>query len=82
MKDNRIFEDVSTGRLQKLSYHMKTIKLVKNQPLYKEGDAVDGIYIVQVGQLQYSKNIPYIKPITATTKNRWFEEQAKAIGVN
>lgn len=82
MKANRIFEDVSTGRLQKLSYHMKQIKLVKNQCLYKEGEIVDGIYIVQSGTLQYSKNIPFIKPITATTKNRWFEEQAKAIGVN
>ena len=82
VKANRIFEDVSTGRLQKLSYHMKQIRLVKNQCLYKEGDKVDGIYIIQTGTLQYIKNVPYMKPIKATTKNRWFEEQAEAIGVN
>ena len=51
VKANRIFEDVSTGRLQKLSYHMKNIKLVRNQCLYREGEKVDGIYIVQSGTL-------------------------------
>jgi len=30
LKANRIFEDVSTGRLQKMSYQMKQIRLVKN----------------------------------------------------
>lgn len=67
VKANRLFANISTARLQKLSYHMKRVTLCRRQSLYKEGDQVEGIYIVQSGTLSYGKKVPYTKPITAST---------------
>lgn len=82
VRANRLFTKMSTGRLEKLSYQMKQVKLCRKQTLYKEGDVVDGIYIIQSGTLSYSIKVPYAKPIQASTQNKWFEEKATALGVN
>lgn len=74
LKANRIFEEVSTGRLQKMAYQMQQMKFVKGQTLYREGELVNGIYIIQKGSLQYTKNIEYEKPIESSTKNKWFQQ--------
>lgn len=50
--------------------------------LYKENQLSDGIYLIKSGTLKYLKKVPYETPIESTTKNKWFIEQVKQIGVN
>jgi CRP-like cAMP-binding protein len=82
LKEFRFFEDVSTSKLNKLLVNMKHFKLSKGHILFREGEVVTGIYVVQKGTLKYMKRVPYRQPISSKTKNKWFVEQAKIVGAN
>lgn len=60
---------------------MKHINIVKGQVLYHEGEEVDGIYLVISGSMSYNKVTKYQEPITSKTKNKWFVENTKKLGV-
>jgi CRP-like cAMP-binding protein len=51
---------------------MKRMKLTKGKVLYKEGDIIKGIYVVDSGQLKYTKRVKYSVPLTNQTQNPWF----------
>ena len=53
LKANKLFETLSTNKLQKLSYNLKNVTLKKNQVLYKEGQPQSGVYLIVKGSLKY-----------------------------
>lgn len=81
LKEIAFFQGLTVSTLQKMSYNMKKINLVKNQVLYSENDLVDGFYLILDGNLKYRKTCEYMTPIEATTKSKWFVSQAIKSGV-
>jgi len=42
--------------------------------IYKEGDRVDGMYLLVKGSLKYQKLVVDQVPVEAKTKNKWFRD--------
>jgi len=55
MKNNRFFSELSSTKIQKMSYYLQPISLIRNQVLYKEGEEIKGIYIISEGSVKYIK---------------------------
>ena len=45
-----------------------------NEVVYKEGDQVDGMYLLVKGALKYQKLVVDQVPVEAKTKNKWFRD--------
>jgi len=73
LKANKLFETLSTSKLQKLSYYLKTLILKKGQVLYKEGDIANGVYLVVNGGVKYQKMSEFYVPIESKTNNKWMK---------
>jgi CRP-like cAMP-binding protein len=73
LKANKLFENLSTSKLQKLSYYLKTLILKKGQVLYKEEDVASGVYIVVNGAVKYQKMSEFNVPIESKTNNKWMK---------
>jgi len=61
---------------------MKKMRVVRGHVVFKEGERVDGIYLVQEGEVKYTRKVPFEVPIASKTKNKWFIEQVKTIQAN
>ena len=57
LKQSRLFQKVSQVKLQRIELDIKPIKLGLKQIVYREGDDVDGIYIVRKGSIKYQKDL-------------------------
>ena len=77
MRKNRFFSELTSTKLHKMSYYLKNIKLTKGQVVYKEGDPIDGFYLIMEGAVKYTKLVNYLQPIQSQTSNKWFTAQAK-----
>lgn len=55
LKETKYFKDLTISTLTKMAYNMKKVNFIKNQIIYKDKDAVDGIYIVLDGRVKYTK---------------------------
>ena len=53
-----------------------------NQVVCKEGDTVDGMYLVVQGSIIYKKSIQYETPVEGKTKNKWFRDSVQKRGIN
>ena len=60
-------------QLQRLELCVKPLKMSLNQVIYKEGEAINGMYLVLKGSVKYKKAIKLETPIESTTKNIYFK---------
>jgi CRP-like cAMP-binding protein len=51
------FQNWSKSSLTKIAYYFDTLKFKKNQPVYKEGDQVEGIYFIREGEIVIEKKV-------------------------
>ena len=54
MRKFLIFEHLSRNHIQKLSYFLKESHFQKGHVLFKRGDPVDGVYLIQSGEFEES----------------------------
>ena len=81
LKRNKLFHGVSSHRLQLFQLSVEsenpggqTRKVRLNEVIYKEGDRVDGMYLLVKGSLKYQKLVVDQVPVEAKTKNKWFRD--------
>lgn len=77
LKETKYFQDLTVSTLQKMSYNMKKLNFKKGQTFYKEGQSIDGIYIILEGRVKYTKVVEYSTPCEATTVNKYFVKNVK-----
>lgn len=65
----RLFHNVSVMKLQKALYFLKEMKFVRNQIIFKEGEPIDGVYIIIEGEFEYLKAIPNLDK--DKSKSQW-----------
>ena len=57
LKANDFFRDMGIKTLQKMKLDIKTINFGLNKIVYKEGEALNGFYLVGKGSVKYQKAV-------------------------
>ena len=55
LRQFKIFKNTSLMKLQKIIYFIEEKKISRNSVIFKEGDVVDGVYIIISGEFEYYK---------------------------
>ena len=55
LRSNEFFSKMKLKVLQKLELNIKPVKVHLNKVIYKEGDPVNGFYLVGEGSVRYGK---------------------------
>ena len=55
LRSNKLFDRISLYLLAKLELNVIHKKMVLNQVIYKEGEPVDGMYLIVKGSVKYRK---------------------------
>lgn len=82
LRKNAFFEALSSNKLIKLLRVIKTLHPSKGQYLYREGQEVDGLYLIAQGSLRYQKDAEFTVPVECKTNDKWMRAHVKQSGLN
>lgn len=58
LKELSVFKTCTMKFVQRLSYYFKSVKYLRNQSVYKQGDSSDYVYIVKQGEFKLEREVP------------------------
>lgn len=72
LRQFKIFKNTSLMKLQKIIYFIEEKKISRNSVIFKEGDVVDGVYIIISGEFEYYKYMG--QSGLGKTKSSWVKQ--------